>query len=96
MLDQVGLGLEAVLALLTVDVGLLLDLVDPGAVLLHPLLAQEVQLALVALVQGAQAGFHHPAPKVDHRLIANSAFYCKIEIYFHFFRERLETSLIWI
>jgi len=63
VLVQVQLGLETVLTLLTVELdrSLRLDLVDPCAVLLHPLLAEEVQLALGALVQRAQIGFHHLA-----------------------------------
>ena len=69
VLRHVGLGLENVLTLVTVELGLRSLRVDPCTVLLHPLLAEEVQLALVTLVQRAQAGFHHPALKVDPRLV---------------------------
>ena len=48
------------------------DLVHPGAVLLLALLAKEVQLALVALVQRAQAGLHHLPLKANVQLVADS------------------------
>ena len=50
----------------------MVDLVHPGAVLLLALLAQEVQLALVALVQRAQAGLHHLPLKADLQLASDS------------------------
>ena len=49
----------------------MVDLVHPGAVLLLALLAEEVQLALVALVQRAQAGLHHLPLKVHLQLATN-------------------------
>ena len=70
-------ALISVTVLVRVDRSLLnilsmVDLVHPGAVLLLALLAKEVQLALVALVQRAQAGLHHLPLKANVQLVADS------------------------